>query len=71
MPKNKNPHPMLRVILQNGDVIYPRFEKDTQGKWRVKDKSLLMQPPLAVTSSQNSLSTSNQTTPTKEQSPFT
>jgi len=66
MPENKNPHPILRVTLPNGDVIYPRCEKDTQGKWRVKDKGLLSQPPLAAKSSQSSSSTSNQQTPNKE-----
>jgi hypothetical protein len=67
MPVDKNPHPMLRVTLPNGDMIYPRCEKDTQGKWTLKNaafwSSLIERQK---TSPLISADTSNQTTPSKE-----
>jgi hypothetical protein len=55
------------MTLPNGDVIYPRCEKDTQGKWTLKNaafwSSLIERQK---TSPLISADTSNQTTPSKE-----
>lgn len=35
----KEPQPIIRIEGENGASFYTRFEKNTDGEWRMKDKS--------------------------------
>jgi hypothetical protein len=37
--KDKEMPPVIRVKGKDGAVYYPKFEKNAQGKWEMKDKS--------------------------------
>lgn len=39
--ENHNPQPTLRLETPDGIAWYPRFVKNTQGEWELKDKSFL------------------------------
>jgi len=38
MPEDKEQQPVLRVEMPDGSVYYPKYEKNTQGNWKVKDE---------------------------------
>jgi hypothetical protein len=62
MPEKKESQPPLRVQMPNGTVIYPRFTKNTQREWTLKNPDYwqtLLQTPI-------SKHTSPPLTPTKE-----
>jgi hypothetical protein len=36
----KDEEPLVRIKTEDGETYYPKFEKNTRGKWTPKDKSL-------------------------------